>query len=294
MLSVSAVFAVLGINAVFAGAYLFGKVGVEHFPPFLFAAMRFALVAVALSPFLRFDRTLFAHRRAAAGFCLTMGIGVYGAMYWALYLADDASAVLIGTQFSTPAAVLLGAWLLQERASRAVWGGIALTMGGVLIVGFDAAALGYPLAFALVLASALFYAAANVISRGLRESGLGILNLNALMALASAPPMLLLSFMFGEPWRAPVSQAGAAEWTTVLYSALAVSLGGHVGLFCLLRRYPLSAVMPFYVFTPIFGVSGAILFLGEMPTLRFAAGAVLAICGIVVVNRFHRRAAAGA
>lgn len=294
MLSASAVFAVLGINAVFSGAYLFGKVGVEHFPPFLFAAMRFALVALALSPFLRFNRKLLVHWRAAAGFCLTMGIGVYGAMYWALYLADDASAVLIGTQFSTPAAVLLGAWLLRERASRAVWGGIAMTMGGVLIVGFDAAALGYPLAFALVLASAVFYAAANVISRGLRESGLGILNLNALMALVSAPPMLALSFVFGEPWRAPLLAAGAAEWTTVLYSALVVSLVGHVGLFQLLRHYPLSAVMPFYVFTPIFGVAGAILFLGETPTLRFALGAILAIGGIIAVNHFHRRRAAAA
>ena len=294
MLSVPAVFAVLGINAIFGGAYLFGKLGVEHFPPFLFAAMRFALVAVALAPFLRFNRALRAHWRPVLGFCLTMGIGVYGTMYWALYLADDASAVLIGTQFSTPAAVLLGALLLGERASRAVWGGIALTMAGVLLVGFDAAALGYPLAFALVLASALFYAYANVLSRGLRESGLGLLNLNALMALASAPPMLALSFAWGEPWRAPILAAGAAEWTTILYSALAVSLAGHVGLFRLLRHYPLSAVMPFYVFTPIFGVAGAILFLGESPTPRFAAGALLAIFGIVAINRFHRRAAAGA
>lgn len=292
MLSAPAVSAVLGINAVFAGAYLFGKLGVAHFPPFLFAAMRFALVALALAPFLRFNRALLNHWRAAAAFCLTMGVGVYGTMYWALYLAGDASVILIGTQFSTPAAVLLGAWLLGERASRAVWAGILLATGGVLVVGFDAAALGYPLAFALVLISAAFYAAANVISRALRESGLGLLNLNALMALAAAPPLLALSFLFGESWRAPLQTAGAAEWTTVLYSALAVSLVGHVGLFRLLRHYPLSAVMPFYVFTPIFGVSGAILFLGEEPTARFAFGAVLAIAGVVVVNHFHRRAAA--
>lgn len=294
MLSISAIFAVLGINAVFAGAYLFGKIGVDHFPPFLFAAMRFALVAVALSPFLRFNRALRTHWRAAAGFCLTMGTCVYGTMYWALFLADDASSVLIGTQFSTPAAVLLGAWLLREHASRGVWGGIALTMTGVLVVGFDAAVLGYPLAFALVLISSVFYATANVISRGLRESGLGLLNLNALMALVSAPPLLALSFAFGESWRAPILAAGTAEWTAVLYSALVVSLLGHVGLFRLLRHYPLSAVMPFYVFTPIFGVLGAILFLDEMPTLRFAFGAAAAICGIIVINHFHRRAAATA
>ena len=289
MLSVAAVFAVLGINAIFAGAYIFGKLGVDHFPPFLFAAVRFVLVALALAPFLRINRLVLTHWRAVLGFCLTMGAGVYSTMYWALYMADGASAILIGTQFSTPAAVFLGAWFLREHTTRAVWGGIVMTMLGVFIVGFDTAVLGYPGAFALILISAIFYAAANVFSRGLRESGLGLLNLNALMALTSAPPLFLLSLAFDESWRIPILTAGAAEWITVLYSALAVSLVGHVGLFRLLQHYPLSAIMPFYVFTPIFGVLAAILFLDETPTARFALGAILALGGIVVINRLRRR-----
>ena len=131
-----AVAAVLGINAIFSGAYIAGKIGVGHFPPFLFAALRFAIVAIVLSPFLRFDRRLLDNRAAAAGFCLTMGAGVYGTMYWALYLAGGAAPILIGTQFSTPAAVLLAALFLREKAGKAVWGGIALTMAGVMMVGF--------------------------------------------------------------------------------------------------------------------------------------------------------------
>ena len=285
MLSFPAVVAVLGINAIFSGAYIFGKLGVDHFPPFLFSAARFILVAAVLSPFLRFSHITRDNWRSVAGFCLTMGVGVYGTMYWALYLADGAAAILIGTQFSTPAAVLLSAWFLRERASATTWGGIILTMLGVLVVGFDTAALGYPLAFALVLFSALFYAMANVFSRGLRESGLGLLNMNALMVLVSAPPMLLLSWIFGEPWQEPFATAGTVEWSALLYSALAVSLIGHVGLFYMLRHYPLSAVMPFYVFTPIFGVLAAVVFLDETLTMRFGFGAVLAIVGIVIINR---------
>lgn len=291
MLSLPAVFAVLGINAIFSGAYLFGKIGVDHFPPFLFSAARFGLVAIALAPFLRFDANLLKHWRLAAGFCLTMGVGVYGTMYWALHLADGAAPILIGTQLSTPAAVLMGAWLLGERTSRTTWIGIILTLFGALIVGFDTVILGYPLAFALVAISAVFYAAANVISRGLRESGLGLLNLNALMAVGSVLPMFALSLAFNEPWQEPIMSAGMTEWTTVLYSALVVSLIGHVGLFRLLRNYPLSAIMPFYVFTPIFGVLGAILFLDETLTARFALGAILAISGILIVHRFRMRTA---
>lgn len=281
----ASIVAVLGINAIFAGAYIAGKAGVDHFPPFLFSALRFALVAVALAPFLRINRSVLAHRRQVLAFCLIMGICVYATMYWALYLADGASAILIGTQFSTPAAVLLGAWFLGEKASGKVWAGIALAMLGVMIVGFDAAALGYPLAFALILLSAACYAGANVISRSLRGSDLSLLNLNALMALCSTPPLLALSFVFGEEWRAPIESAGWEEWLTVLYSAAAVSLVGHVGLFKLLQRHPISVIMPFYVFTPIFGVLGAVWLLDESLTARFGAGAVLALAGVIYVNR---------
>ena len=130
-------------------------------------------VLLVLAPFLRFNNNIKQNWRAVLAFCLLMGVGVYSTMYWALYAAGGASAILIGTQLSTPFAVLLGAWLLGERASWVVWGGITLTMIGVLIVGFDTAVLGYPLAFALVLLSAIFYASANVVLRGLRKFGGG-------------------------------------------------------------------------------------------------------------------------
>lgn len=288
-LTFSAVLAVLGINAIFAGAYIVGKIGVEHFPPFFFAGMRFVLVALVLAPFLRLDDEVRRNWRAVLAFCLTMGVCVYGTMYWALYLSDGAAAILIGTQFSTPAAVLLGALWLKEKTTRAVWLGIGAAMSGVFIVGFDTVALGYPLGFGLVIISAIFYALANVINRKLRDSQLGLLNLNALMAVVSAPALLLLSLLTGEEWRAPVVSADGRAWFAVLYSALAVSLIGHVGLFRLLRRYSLSAIMPFYVFTPIFGVLGAIIFLGEEPTLRFMLGAAVAVAGIIAVNFAMRR-----
>lgn len=289
MLSVAAIAAVLGVNAVFSGAYLVGKLGLEHFPPFLFAALRFMLVALVLLPFLRFSPAVYKHWRAVLGFCLAMGIGVYSTMYWALFFAEGTAAVLIGTQFSTPAAVLMGAWLLGEKTPKIIWGGIAVVMAGVMIVGFDTVVLGYPLAFALILCSAACYAFANVISRGLRESGIGLLNMQALMSVFSIAPLLALSWLSGESWRVPVTDADVGQWATVLYSALVVTLVGHVGLFRLLRYYPLSAIMPFYVFTPIFGVLGAILLLGEALTWRFVVGAILAIAGIVVIDNARRR-----
>jgi O-acetylserine/cysteine efflux transporter len=279
-----AIVCVLFINAVFGGAYVFGKIGVNHFPPFLFATLRFLLVAIVLAPFLRINREMLSYWKPALAFCLMMGVGVYSTMYWSLSLANGASAILIGTQLATPIAVLIGVWLLAEKVLHRVWIGIALTMVGVFVVGFDTVILGYPMAFLLVIISASFYAGANVVSRFLRESSISTLNLNAWMALLSCPILLLFSFLSGEPWEQSIIEASWESWEALLYSSLVVSLIGHVGLFTMLNRYSIATIMPYYVFTPIFGILGAIILLDESLTARFIFGAVIAIVGLFIIN----------
>ena len=178
--------ALIGINAVFAGAYIAGKFGVDHFPPFFFSGLRFLLVFLALLPFFRMPRIARANRPAFLGFCASMGVGVYGAMYLGLSFADGVTAILIGTQFSVPMAALLGMWVLGERINKVTWFGIILAFAGVMIVGVDEALLGYGAAFSLILLSAFFYAYANVLSRQL-GGVVQVLNLNAWMGAALRP-----------------------------------------------------------------------------------------------------------
>ena len=285
MLRLWDILALLFINAIFAGAYLVGNAGVAHFPPLFFAALRFVLVAILLLPFIRLNADALHRAGGIIAFSLAMGVGVYSTMYLALWLADGTATILIGTQFATPLAALLGHFLLGEKTRTAVWAGIFIALLGVFIVGFDAALLGYPLAFFLILISAGCYAFANVISRGLRGA-VGVMNLNGWMALISAPPLLAMSFIFEQKQMESMATAGLAEWSTILYSALAVTLIGHVGMFLMLRRHPVSAVMPFYVLTPIIGVIGSVVFFDELLTIQFIFGAIAAIIGVAVVNRY--------
>lgn len=281
--------AVIGINAVFAGAYIAGKIGVDAMPPFLFTTLRFLLVFVALLPFFRLRLNLPPHQRGAfLGFCLAMGVGVYSTMYLALSLADGVSAILIGTQFSVPMAALLGIVLLGDKIAKAVWVGILLAFVGVMAVGVDTSLLGYWQAFLLILASAFFYALANVLTQKLKAD-IGLLNLNAWMSLFAIPPMFALSLAFeNEQWQA-VTTLSAGGWGALLYSSFAVSLVGHIGMFAVLRRYSVAQVMPYYVLTPIFGILAGIAFFDESPTMQFIIGAVIALSGVWMVNRHHRR-----
>lgn len=276
--------AVVGINAIFGGAYIAGKAGVDHFPPLFFAALRFGLIAVLLLPFLRWNSVMTANIRGIAAFCLLMGAALYGTMYLALYLADGVAVILICTQFSVPAAAILGVWFLGERPQRRTWIGIWLAFAGVMAAGFDYAILGYWQATLLIIISAVFYAAANVISRGLRGVA-GVINLNGWMALVSAPVMLGLSLALESGQWASLQSTDGAAASALLYSALAVTLVGHTGMFALLRLYPVSAVMPYYVLTPIFGIVGGVLIFGEELSMRFVICAVVALTGVYIVNR---------
>ena len=283
--------ALVAINLVFAGVYLAGKVGVEHFPPLFFSGLRFLILLAALAPFLRAGPELRARWREMAAFCILMGPLTYALLYSALDLSDGVAAIYIGTQASTPIAVLLGKFWLGERTSRRVWAGIWAAFAGVMAVGFDSALLGYPEAFALILASAACYAGANVASRGLAGAA-GVLSLNAWMALVASPILLGLSFVLEEGQMESALTAGWVDWAVLLYSALVVSLIGHGGMFWLLRRHPISAVMPYYVLTPIFGVAGGVWLFGEALTGKFMLGAALALAGVFWVNRNLPRAAA--
>ena len=276
--------AVIGINAIFGGAYIAGKIGVDHFPPLFFAALRFGLIALLLLPFVRWNRQMTAHIKTIVAFCLLMGAALYGAIYLALALADGVAVILICTQFSVPAAAILGMWFLGERPSKRTWLGIWLAFIGVMAAGFDYALLGYWHATILIIISALFYAAANVISRNLRGV-VSVLNLNAWMAILSTPIMLALSFGLESGQMDALWNADTSATISVLYSAIVVTLIGHTGMFALLRLYPVSAVMPYYVLTPIFGIIGGVIIFGELLSWRFVICAAVALTGVYIVNR---------
>lgn len=275
--------AVIGINALFGSAYALGKVGVDHFPPYLFVALRAGLVALALSPFLRVSAVKRHQWPYLLLFSMTMGVLVFAAMYQALSLAQTVSPIVIGTQLSVPFAVLLGFVFLKEPVKLAVLAAIAVAFGGIVVIAFDPTLLDSLDALFWCAVMALAYGAATVISRGLKELDARVMN--AWMAVLSAPVMLLLSLTFETGQWQVLETAEWLDWAMVAHAALGVSVLGHVSMFALMKRYPVAMVMPFYVLTPIFGVLYSILLFGEAMTLQTGVGALMVLGAIFYINR---------
>ena len=279
--------AIIAINAIFGSAYALGKLGVDQFPPYLFAGLRAVLVALALLPFLKI-RTIQRHQwPSLILFSALMGVSVYATMFQALALTESVSPIVIGTQLSVPFAVLLGWIFLKEYVNPGILLAILVSFSGIIVVAFDETVLSSLSALIWCAGMALSYGGATVISRQLKSLDARVLN--AWMALLSTPPLIILSFLFEEnQWQA-IQTATILDWTVVLHAALAVGILGHVGMFALLRRYPLAMVMPFYVLTPLFGVAFSIILFDESLTLQILIGVAMVLGAIFYINKSSRK-----
>jgi O-acetylserine/cysteine efflux transporter len=280
---------VLLIMVLFGSAYPMGKLGVDHFPPFLFAALRSVLLAAALLCVWRPRAVPRAQRLPLLGFALAMGTGVYATMYLALSFADTVAPIVIGTQLSIPMAVMLSRIVLGERVRLATWAAIGAAFAGVVVIAFDPSMLGDWLALVIIAVSALCYATATLCARSLRD--LRSFDLNGWMALSAVPLLGLATLVFeGDQVRA-IASAGPLAWAVLLHSALVISLLAHVWMFSLYRHYPVATVIPYYVLMPVFGVTLSILVLDERLTPQIVLGAAIVLGATYAVNRTTRRPA---
>lgn len=282
-------FSVIFIMALFGSAYPVGKLGVDHFPVFQFAAMRSVLLTLALLPLWRFALPDRARLLPLAGFCICMGTGVYASMYSALNQAQTISPIIIGTQLSVPFAVILGRLFLHERVRLITWAAIVAAFGGIVIIAFEPALLHDIPALLTIAVSALFYALATLFARSLRA--MPVFTMNGWMALSAIGPLALLSAAFESgQWQA-VATAGALEWTVLIHSAIAISLLGHVWMFSLYRHYPVASVIPYYVLMPVFGIGFTLALFAEVPSLQTLAGGAVVVVATWAVNRTTASAA---
>lgn len=275
--------AVIGIMFLFGSAYPVGKLGVSHFPPYLFAALRSSILALILIPFWKFQPPPRRLLVPLAGFCMCMGVGAYAPIFAALALSDAVSPIIIGNQISIPFAVLLGWAILREKIAPPVWIAIAAGFAGIVVIAYEPGLLDDLPALGLAMLGGFFYAVATILARQLRD--LGSYVLNGWMAFTAVAPLLALSFALESGQIEALSTAGWPDWATVGHGAIAVSFFGHVAMFSLYRHYEVSQIIPFYALTPVFGILVTILVFPETPSFQLLLGGAMVIAATYMIGR---------
>lgn len=262
------------------GNFLAAAAALQQLPPFLFTALRLAVVLACLLPFLRpIARDQWG--RVAAVSLLT-GALHFGLNFWALQVAGDISSTAIALQSYIPMSALLAVWLLGERIPKRVWAGIAVAFAGVMVLGFDPLVLDAPAALLLTLLAAFTLALGTILMRGLR--GVGTFELQAWGALIGIPLLLAASLAFERGQGAALAAADWRAWSGALYSGLVASLVGHGLLYWLVQRHPVSLITPYLLLAPVFAIALGVWVWGDQPGPRLLVGGAMVLAGVLAIS----------
>ena len=262
------------------GNFLAAAAALQQLPPFLFTALRLAVVLACLLAFLRpIARDQWGRLAAVA---LLNGALHFGLNFWALRVAGDISSTAVALQSYIPMSALLAVWLLGERIPKRVVAGIVAAFGGVLVLGFDPLVMDAPVALFLTLVSAFTLALGTTLMRGMR--GVGTFELQAWSAVIGIPFLVAASLLFEREQLAAMAGADWRAWGGVAYSGLIASLVGHGLLYWLVQRHPVSTITPYLLMAPVFAIGLGVLVWGDAPGPRLWLGAALVLGGVLLIS----------
>lgn len=273
--------------------FLAVRVGLDYFPPFFLAALRFLVLAVPVVLFLPRPKVPL---RWLLGYGLGFGAAQFGLLFLAIDIGMPSGLASVVVQASAPFTVLLGVLLLGERISRRQLGGIGLAALGLTVIAVERAQTAALLPLVLTLLAALGWAVGNLASRQARPED--PLRFALWMSVVPPLPLLALSAVMEGPtagWRSLGETFTASDgWiglVALLYIALAGSVVGSGIWTALLKRYEAGVVAPFSMLVPVVGVAAAWLALGEEPTGWALVGGAGVVVGVLAGTGWSRRPA---
>ena len=273
------IFLVLLICVAWAGNFLTSAYALREIPPFLFTALRFVALGLPL---------LFWLKRPPPGqwgrlfaVCLCVGVLHFGLSFVALKMAGDLSSPAIVVQSYIPMTALLAWAVLGEKFAWRTGLAIAVSFGGVLVLGFDPLVLDDPVSLVLMLVSALFLAIGTVLMKGLR--GIDAFNMQGWTALIAVLPLLGVSAVLEPGAIAALGSVSWVGWVGVAYAAFVSSLLGHGLYYVLVQKHPVAQVTPWLMLVPVLAVGLGIAFWGDRPGPRLFIGGAMVLGGVLGV-----------
>lgn len=270
---------VLVICLAWAGNFLTSALALREVPPFLFTALRFAILALPLLPVLKRPAPGQWPRLVAVALCL--GLLHFGLSFTSLKLAGDLASPAIVMQSYVPMTALLGWLVLGERFGWRTSLAIAVSFAGVLVLGFDPIVLDHPASLVAMLVSAVFLALATVLMKRLK--GLDVFSQQGWIALISVLPLLAVSHAIEPGAITRLTQVSWVGWAGAVYAAFVSSLLGHGLYYVLVKRHPIAQVTPWLLLSPVLAIVLGVVFWGDHPGPRLLIGGAMVLGGVLII-----------
>lgn len=281
--AIVAIIVIWGVNNAAA------KVATEVLPPLMTGALRFAIAAVCLLPFVR---PPFPNWKSLLLIVCIGGPLHYGLVYLAFWLAHDVSPVSVATQLWVPFTALFAFLLLGEKLSRAALIGMGVAFLGVAWMTLDAHAIEDWKGVAVGVVAASAWALTTVIAR--RTTSIPPLKMQGLLALVALPTLAFASAFFERGQVEALQRADALIWACLIWAGIVSSVLATTLVFWLVQKRPAGRVTPYLLATPVVSILIGWAWLGDVLTPQILTGAAMTLAGVGVVAIAERGLRAGA
>jgi O-acetylserine/cysteine efflux transporter len=265
-------------------------VGLDSFPPLLFAALRFTITALPAVLIVGKPRVPW---RTVLGVGAFMSAGQFGLLFVAIDQGLPAGLASLVLQLQAVFTIALAVAFLGERPGRAQLGGAAVALAGIGVIAAGRTAAVPLFAIALCVAAGASWGIGNVIMRKARPPA----PLSLIVWASLVPPLplaaLSLSFEGTGEWSAAFTQLDASGLLALAYIVVVSTFFGYGSWALLMGRYPASTVAPFTLLVPVVGIAAAWVALAETPGAAELIGAAIVLVGLALTTGAVTTARAG-
>jgi O-acetylserine/cysteine efflux transporter len=271
------------VTALWGFNFVVIAVGVKDVPPLLLACLRFILAAF---PALFFVKKPAISWPMLIAYGLFLGVGQFGLLFSAIKLGAPAGLSSVILQAQAFFTALLSVAFLGERFRWNNAVGLLIAGAGLVLMGWTKTDAGLAsvswVGLVMLLLAALMWAIANILAR--KMGPVDTLGLMVWSSLIPPLPLLALSWWLegGDAIAASLTHLTWISAGSVAYLAFLSTLVGYGIWNWLISKRGASAVAPFSLMVPVFGVSSAWLVLGEVFTPGHWAAAGLILLGLAI------------
>jgi drug/metabolite transporter (DMT)-like permease len=284
--------AFFAIYIVWGSTFLFVKIGLRSFPPFLFSTFRFLIGGLLLVVFTLWKKENFPALKELPKFILS-GIVVFMggvvAVVWAQqFISSSLAAAIITTPF----------WfIILDRkkwsfyfANKRIIIGLLLGLSGVLLLASqkqptitDSTASWQLIAIGIIIAGSFFWVAGALYLKE-RPSKSSIYSITAIQLLSASVACGLIALLNGEFTKMKVIHIQPTAWLALAYLGIVSTALTYLAFMWLIKIKPPAVVSTYAYINPLVATLLGWLFLNETISLLQLIALVIILLGVLGVN----------
>lgn len=257
--------------------------GVESMPPLLMGGLRFLLVGLLGSLFIRKPDIPW---RWMALYAFTLCFGQFSLLFSALAVGMPAGLASLVLQSQAIFTLLFSVIILKEQIKANQVLAMLIAGAGLYIIGSSVQTSNMTLiGFAFTIAAAIAWGLGNVVNRMINQRGywanIGLVVWSSWVAML---PFFLTSYIVeGEDAiKQSLLNLNWLSFVVLFYLAIAASIIGYSLWSYLLTHYPAGQVAPLTLAVPVVGMVSAVILLDESMSAQQIWGICIVMLGLLV------------